>query len=123
MPPYDHFDCPQELVGYRLDGPLAFSAGKRLFVVARKHLKTHGRKRTALYELSGDLDGAGALTVREWGELPSAGDTSYAGVAFAAPLHAIISWYSGDLKSDKPWIFGVLDRSDIWIGSIDFGQL
>ena len=42
----------------RLDGPVAFHWGSRLFVVARKHLPGPGiRKRTALYEITGDLEG------------------------------------------------------------------
>jgi hypothetical protein len=121
-PPYDHFDCPQEVTGQRLDGPVTFLARNRLFVIARKHL-TGGRKRTALYELQGDLDNGGTLTILERGELPSAGDTSYAGVAFADPTHAIVSWYSGDTHVDEPWILGWLDLSDIWVGSIDLGRL
>src|SRR5262245_8691499 len=32
-PPYDSFSCPQELTGVRLDGPVAFRRGSRLFVV------------------------------------------------------------------------------------------
>ena len=122
QPPYERFECRQELEGYRLDGPLTFFADNRLFVVARKHL-AGGRKRTALYELRGDLDGGGALGIKEWAELPSAGDTSYAGVAFAEPLRAVVSWYSSDRKGDEPWMLGVLDRSDIWIADIDVGRL
>src|SRR5262249_42914236 len=37
-PPYAAFSCPQELDGARLDGPLAFLHGDRLFAIARKHL-------------------------------------------------------------------------------------
>src|SRR5581483_8646381 len=77
-PPFDHFDCPQELTGVRLDGPKAFFWNNRLFVVARKHLQPGYHKRTALYGIGGDLEG-GPLTITELGELPSAGDTSYAG--------------------------------------------
>ncbi len=75
-PPYTTWDCSRELDGVRLDGPVAFFHGSRLFVVARKHLIEDAmRKRTALYELTGDLDG-GDLSIIEHHELPSAGDTS-----------------------------------------------
>ncbi len=47
QPPYDSFDCPQEIMDQRLDGPLAFFWKQRLFVVARKHLGEDGRKRTS----------------------------------------------------------------------------
>src|SRR5581483_2105987 len=51
-PPYDAWDCPQELEGVRLDGPVAFWWRGRLFVIARKHLGLDNRKRTALYEIT-----------------------------------------------------------------------
>src|SRR3954447_23208471 len=66
--------------GVRLDGPVAFHWHGRLFMIARKHLEGEGvRKRTA-YEITGDLEG-GPLRITELGVLPSAGDTSNAGVA------------------------------------------
>jgi hypothetical protein len=121
-PPYDHFDCPQELSPYRLDGPLAFFWNQRLFVVARKHIGADGRKRTALWELFVDSDGR-VYDVKEWGELPSAGDTSYAGAAVVDANRVLLSWYSGDLVLDQTWIIGILDASDIWLGTIDFTRL
>src|SRR5262249_19629982 len=55
--PYDSFACPQELNGVRLDGPVAFHWKNRLFVIARKHLAgPEVRKRTALYEITGNLN-------------------------------------------------------------------
>ncbi len=126
--PYDAFSCPQVLDGVRLDGPLTFFWHDRLFAIARKHLGADDRKRTALYELGGMLDG-GPLTIREWGELPSAGDTSYAG---AAPLAAagagrdgqfVATWYSGDVAADDPWIFGMYAATDIWQATLDLSRL
>jgi hypothetical protein len=120
--PYTTFACPDELDGQRLDGPLTFFWQGRLFVVARKHLQGTGRKRTSLFELGGNLDG-GPLTIKEWGEIPSAGDTSYAGVAMTDPTHAVLSWYSGDLVADRPWVLGIFDLTSIWLGTLDFTQL
>src|SRR5207302_6105408 len=117
-----HFDCPQELSGQRLDGPLAFFWKQRLFVVARKHIGEDGRKRTSLFEFTGNFDG-GPLDIQEWGEIPSAGDTSYAGAAAVDGNHVLLSWYSGDLVLDQSWIIGILDASDIWLGTIDFTKL
>ncbi len=124
MPPYDTFDCSQTLDGVRLDGPLAISWQSRLFVIARKHLLTDtlGRKRTALYELTGNFEG-GPLAIQEWGELPSAGDTSYAGAVMIDANRAAVSWYSGDLERDEPWVIGMLDLTDIWLGTIDFSRV
>jgi len=122
-PPYSQFACPAEFDGERLDGPLSFFHDGRLFVVARQHLGADDRKRTALYEITGDFDGGGALAIKEWGELPSAGDTSYAGVANIDADHALLSWYSGNLQKDEGWALAMFDITDIWQGTIDFTKL
>jgi hypothetical protein len=121
-PPYTSFACPAEFQSERLDGPLTFWWRGRLFVVARKHLQPSLRKRTSLYELRGDFDG-GELTIGEWGELPSAGDTSYAGVAMIDDTHAMLSWYSGDLAEDQDWTLGMFNLTSIWLGTIDLSTL
>jgi hypothetical protein len=124
-PPYSSFECPQQFDDARLDGPVSFFSGSRLFVVARKHLQMGtDLKRTDLYELTGDFDG-GPLQIRDWGELPSAGDTSYAGIAptDATQEHFAVSWYSSDLTTDPPWIIGMLGPTDIWLGEIDISRL
>jgi hypothetical protein len=120
--PYTAFDCPSEISDQRLDGPLSFFHGKRLFVVARKHLGANDRKRTALFEIKGDLE-AGALTAAEIGEFPSAGDTSYAGVATIDATRSLVTWYSGDVDKDEGWAFGMFDTTDIWQGTIDFAKI
>jgi hypothetical protein len=123
MPPYTTFDCPQELTGERLDGPVAFFWQSRLFVIARKHLQDgSGRKRTSLYEITGTLEG-GPLAIKEWGELPSAGDTSYAGIAMMDDHRASVHWYSGDLVADHPWVIAMFEITDIWEATIDFSLL
>jgi hypothetical protein len=121
-PPYASFSCPQIFDGERLDGPLTFFHAGRLFVIGRKHLGADGRKRTSLYEITGTLEG-GPLSIKEWGELPSAGDTSYAGVAALDATHALVSWYSSNVAKDEDWFSGLLDVSDIWVGTIDFSKL
>jgi hypothetical protein len=95
----------------------------RLFVVARKHfIETEDRKRTALYEIGGDFDG-GELTIVEHGELPSAGDTSYAGVAPIDDHRFVVTWYSTPLAMDGPWARAIIGPSDIWQGTIDLAAL
>lgn len=121
-PPYDAFDCPSQFDGQRLDGPLSFFHDGRLFVVARKHLGESVKKRTALFEITGELDG-GALDIKEWGELPSAGDTSYAGVATVDDTHVLLTWYSGELDRDEAWTTAMFNISDIWQGTVDFTKL
>jgi len=122
-PPYASFDCPQELLGVRLDGPVSFFWQGRLFVIARKHLSTGDRKRTALYEITGDFAGNSGIAVREWGELPSAGDTSYAGIVPIDDHRFITSWYSGDIPTDESWIFAMFNLTDIWTATLDFSKL
>lgn len=122
MPPYASFDCPAEFDGQRFDGPLSFFWNGRLFVIARKHLQETGKKRTALFEITGNLEG-GPLSIKEWGELPSAGDTSYAGIAMIDATHGLVTWYSSDLALDPPWFNGMLGPTDIWQGTIDFSKL
>jgi hypothetical protein len=122
VPPYDKFDCPSEIDGQRFDGPLTFFWGSRLFVIARKHLQGTGKKRTALFELTGDFAG-GAISAVERGELPSAGDTSYAGIADTGGGRFVAAWYSGDLEQDRPWILGMIDLTDIWKATLDLNQI
>ena len=122
-PPFASWDCSRELDGVRLDGPVAFYYGARLFVVARKHLLgPDSKKRTALYELTGDLDG-GDLDIVERRELPSAGDTAYAGVAPIDRDRFLVTWYSSRVAADQPWLVGVLGPTDIWQATLDLSQL
>jgi sucrose-6-phosphate hydrolase SacC (GH32 family) len=123
--PYTKFDCPAShvLSPYRLDGPVSFFWQSRLFVVARKHLQdTTGRKRTALFELTGDFAG-GPLAIKEWGELPSAGDTAYAGVAMLDDHRALLHWYAGDLERDEAWVLAMFNITDIWRATLDLSKL
>jgi hypothetical protein len=121
-PPFSSFSCPAEFDGQRLDGPLTFWWQGRLFVVGRKHLQGTGKKRTSLYEIRGDFYG-GQLSIGEWGQIPSAGDTSYAGAVQLDDTHVLLSWYSGDLQVDPPWVLGMFDLTSIWLGSVDMSQL
>jgi hypothetical protein len=120
--PYASFDCSTELDGVRLDGPVSVLHDGRLFVIAREHLQGTGRKRTALYELGGDFD-AGPLTVKSQGDFPSAGDTSYAGVAPLDGTHAVVTWYSSDVAADPTWTAGMEGPTDIWRGTLDFTRI
>ena len=98
-PPYTSFSCPAEFDGQRLDGPLTFFWDGRLFVVARKHLQGDGQEAHEPLRDPRRLRRRRQLTIGEWGELPSAGDTSYAGVVQLDATHVLLSWYSGDLAA------------------------
>jgi len=122
-PPYERFKCPETLHGVRLDGSAAFYWGRRLFVIARKHLPGPGiRKRTALYEISGDLDG-GPIRIHEWGVFPSAGDTSYAGLVPLGGSRFLVTYYSSPLKGDPSWLVGLTGPTNIWEATIDLSRL
>lgn len=123
-PPYASFHCPEEMNGARLDGPVSFFWQSRLFVLARKHLPgLDDRKRTALFEITGDFDHEKDIAVREWGELPSAGDTAYAGIVPIDANRFVTAWYSGDLQKDESWEFAMFDLTDIWKATLDFSKL
>lgn len=59
----------------------------------------------------------------EYGEFPSAGDTSYAGVAKIAPSRFLVTWYSSSLAGDPSWLTGFASRTDIWRATIDMARL
>jgi hypothetical protein len=121
--PYTDFRCPQELDGVRLDGPVSFFWKRRLFVIARKHLPGDDyRKRTALYEITGELEG-GPIGIVEWGEFPSAGDTSYAGIARIEGPRFLSTWYSSPPADDPSWLEGFGGQTDIWQGKLDLSRL
>lgn len=129
VPPYSTFTCDPPLMGVRLDGPLSFFKDGRLFVVARKHLGANDEKRTAVYEITGNLEG-GPIGIKEWVDLPSAGDTSYAGGVLLNSGSMMLSWYSSDLapspyiipmvEADEPWGLGMLAPANIWLGTLAF---
>jgi hypothetical protein len=113
-PPYATFACDRELTDVRLDGPVAFEHDGRLFMIARKHfLEVANRKRTALYELTAD----GGVVER--GEFPSAGDTSYAGVAPISGDRFLVTYYSSNVIDDEPWARAMFGPTDIWQATID----
>ena len=116
--PYTAFTCPTEINGQRLDGPLSFFWHDRLFVVARKHIGSDGRKRTSIFELDPET-----FAIKELKELPSAGDTAYAGGVELTDGRVLLSWYSSDVKRDPDWVWGQLTASDIWTAVVDPSKL
>ena len=109
----------------RLDGPCLFAWNGQVFAIARYEPATRGglfetgsvlsRKRTALYEVTST--GARLLAL-----LPSAGDTSYAGVALREG-RLFASYYTSRVDRDYPWILGMLSRSDIRMASLPLAAL
>ena len=125
--PFDSWECGRRLE-QRFDGARwispALAGTRRNFVAARKHLPCTF-KRTALYELAGDLSDPNAdVRVCELEQLTSAGDTAYAGFAPLADERWLLSWYSNTVPSsgDIPWLAGTSEPSDIWLANVDLSQ-
>lgn len=105
----------------RLDGPALFSYRTEVFAVGRfqpgprRPLTQSGgvlsRKRTALFHV--DEGGLVHLT-----DLPSAGDTSYAGVVVEGNVMTA-SYYTSDISRDYAWLLGMLLPSEIRIARVD----
>lgn len=119
---FGNFDCSRRLE-QRLDGPSrVFEVDGRFFVVARKHLACT-RKRTALYEIRGNLANPHSqLQLYEVAELPSNGDTSYAAVAPipGKPGQFVVAWYSTPLGADIAWLPAQFTDSWILAATLDF---
>ncbi|HNU91962.1 MAG TPA: sialidase family protein [Spirochaetota bacterium] len=123
-PPYTSWKSVESRVT-RLDGPALFSYNGNLYAVGRHNPDPPGffsyygsilaRKRTALYRVLKDR-------LVYLSDLPSAGDTSYAGVVIREGA-AYISYYTSDTARDYPWIIGMLARSDILIARIELPRL
>ncbi|MCX7855656.1 MAG: hypothetical protein N2556_06740, partial [Anaerolineae bacterium] len=55
-------------------------------------------------------------------DLPSAGDTSYAGVVILGDF-LYISYYTNDIRRDVPWLMGMVLPSDIRIARVPLAAL
>jgi hypothetical protein len=123
--PFVTWECGRR-VEQRLDGPtwvVRRAHGRvRNFVFARKHLPCTF-KRTAIYELRGDLtDPSAAIEVCEIQELKSSGDTAYTSLAPLSRNRSLLAWYSSPVDQELPWFQGISSPSDIWIADVDFGR-
>ncbi|HVN64431.1 MAG TPA: sialidase family protein [Candidatus Binataceae bacterium] len=123
-PPYTDWRYAKSTVT-RLDGPALFRHDGQVFAVARYQPGPRGfftrlgsalsRKRTSLFVVEENR--------LVWlSDFPSAGDTSYAGVAIRdGNLYA--SYYTSDITRDYPWLVGMLMRSDIRIAKVGLESL
>ena len=131
-PPFTSWSRSNRSAVTRLDGPNLFSLRNRLYAVGRsqpnqaataqvpekpgtrtKHGSVFGRKRTALFQVDEER-----LELIHLTDLPSSGDTAYAG-AVVRDAKIIISYYSNDPQSDYPWLLGMLLPSRIQISMLD----
>lgn len=123
-PPYTKWRYAKSQVT-RLDGPALFGHDGRIFAVARYQPGARGfstklgsvfsRKRTSLFLVEEDR-------LVHLSDLPSAGDTSYAGIVLRdGYLYA--SYYTSNIGRDYPWLLGMLVRSDIRVAKVGLKSL
>jgi hypothetical protein len=109
----------------RLDGPALFAIDGVLFAVARYQPEPRGpltrlggafsRKRTSLFRVEPDR-------LVRLSDLPSAGDTSYAGVVLRDG-HLWIDYYSSRIDRDFPWILGMFLSTNVRMARIPVASL
>ena len=121
--PFVTWECGRR-IEQRLDGPtwvVRRAHGRvRSFVFARKQLPCTF-KRTAIYELRGDLtDPSAPIEVCELQELKSSGDTAYTSLAPLTRNRSLLAWYSSAVDQELPWFQGISSPSDIWLADVDF---
>ncbi len=121
--PFEQWECGRR-IEQRLDGPTwvvrRAKGRERSFVFARKHLPCTF-KRTAAYELRGDLaDPTAPIEVCEIQELESSGDTAYTSQAPLDRNRSLLAWYSSKVDQELPWFEGISSPSDIWLADVNF---
>jgi hypothetical protein len=109
----------------RLDGPCLFAYNGRVYGVGRyqssffpRFVEQGGlfsRKRTSLFHL--DERGLTHLT-----DLPSAGETSYAGIAMRDD-DMYVSYYTSDIREDPPWVLGMFRPSAIKMARVSLPEI
>jgi hypothetical protein len=123
-PPYTQWTRARSRVT-RLDGPVLFRHAGRVFAVARFQPSRRGpfshpastlaRKRTSLFRLEPER--------MVWlSDLPSAGDTAYAGAVLRNGA-LWVEWYTSRVDRDWPWLLGMFLPSEIRMGRIPLEAL
>jgi hypothetical protein len=123
-PPYVQWSTVRSATT-RLDGPNLFRHDNAIYAVGRRHRRTRafynrragmfGRKRTALYRV--EPDGLHHLL-----DLPSAGDTGYAGVVVRGD-ELTVSYYTNDPTTDPTWLVGMAIPTQIRIARMSLAAL
>lgn len=124
-PPYQVWEQAGKFKITRLDGPCLFNYHDRVYAVGRfqPNIQTPftwqgsvvARKRTSLFLIE-------ETGLKYLSDLPSAGDTSYAGVV-VKNQHAYICYYTSNIDRDYPWIVGMLEPSPIAMVKVDLNKL
>jgi hypothetical protein len=122
---YQKWEKQLESAVTRLDGPNLFAWRGNVYAVGRYQPEVRGphawqgsaftRKRTALFAVG--KNGLAYLT-----DLPSSGDTSYAGVVVKDDA-LYTCYYTSDIRRDPVWIVGMLDPSSIRMARLPLADL
>ncbi len=109
----------------RLDGPALFSYKGNVYAIGRRNPYKPGpvnfygsifdRKRTSLYAVTPER-------LVYLSDVPSAGDTSYAGYVLKGNTIRF-SYYTSDIRRDYPWILGMISKSPIMMAKLDLPSL
>ncbi|NQU07747.1 MAG: hypothetical protein HQ583_04230, partial [Candidatus Abyssubacteria bacterium] len=102
--------------------PYLFQVGERTYACGRRHVgesaymgSVWGAKRTSLYLVEPDR-------LVFLSDLPSCGDTSYAGVVVEKG-GVLISYYTGPPERDYIWLLGMLSNSSVEMAHIKIDAL
>jgi len=119
-PPYKTWSHVKSHVT-RLDGPCLFAYNGRVYAVGRyqasffpRYVEQGGlfaKKRTSLFEVQPEK-------LTHLTDLPSAGDTSYAGIAIRGD-DMYVSYYTSSPKVDPVWVNGMFAPSDIRMARVN----
>ncbi len=123
-PPYKQWSGIEDY-STRLDGPALFSYKGKVYAIGRRNPYTPGllnkygsilaKKRTSLWMVTPEK--------LVWlSDVPSAGDTSYAGYVLRGNT-LYFSYYTSDIHHDYPWILGMIKESHIMMGKLDLDLL
>ncbi len=125
QPPYTSWQETTETQLTRLDGPVMFNYNGRVYAIGRAHPYSGaifprrgavlGKKRTAIFEVC--PTGLTHLT-----DLPSCGDTSYAGVVIKNGF-VYIAYYTNNISKDFIWLIGMMEPSEIRMAKIAISSL
>jgi hypothetical protein len=124
-PPFTTWTQSARSDATRLDGPNLFSFDDQIYAVGRRQPRIAGlkqgsvfsQKRTALFLVKENDEGLIHLT-----DLPSSGDTAYAGVVITNEK-VFISYYTNNPQTDYPWLLGMLLPTRIQITAIEIASI
>ncbi len=123
-PPYSDWSCTKSRVT-RLDGPCLLPYRGKILAIGRYQpgrlpaLSEQGsilsKKRTSMFLAEGD-------GLRYLSDLPSAGDTSYAGAVILGD-ELYVCYYTSPIDRDYPWILGMLTATNIRMAKVSLPSL